>query len=75
MSDIQGLGGDVRGGFETGGQRESKAEERDERRVADAESVGSLEKDSRGGSEVVTVVAKEEGERERRLRRAEEIGA
>ena len=68
MSEIHGLGGEARAGLETGGQRELSAEEREESRV-EAESGGRLEKDSRGGREAVTLGAREEGEREWRLRR------
>ena len=40
-----------------------KAEKREESRIEEAESVGRLEKDSRGGREAVTLGAREEGER------------
>ena len=69
VSEIHGLGGEARAGLETGGQRELNAEEREESRIEEAESVGRLEKDSRGGREAVTLGAREEGEREWRLRR------
>ena len=69
MSEIHGLGGEARAVLETGGQRELSAEEREESRVEEAESGGRLEKDSRGGRETVTLGAREEGEREWRLRR------
>ena len=42
---------------------------REESRIEEAESVGRLEKDSRGGREAVTLGAREEGRREWRLRR------
>ena len=69
MSEIHGLGGEARAGLETGGQRELRAEEREESRVEEAESGGRLEKDSRGGREAVTLGARDEGERVWRLRR------
>ena len=58
-----GLGGEARAGLETRGQRELSAEEREESRVEEAESVGRLEKASRGGRETVTLGAREEGDR------------
>lgn len=73
-SDSHGQGGDGRVGLETRGQRELSAEEREESRVTDAESVERLEKDSRGGREAVTHGAREEAEREQRLRRTETVG-
>ena len=69
MSEIHGQGGEARAGLETRGQRELSAEEREESRIKEAESVGRLEKDSRRGREAVTLGAREEGEREWRLRR------
>ena len=68
-SEIHGLGGEAQAGLETRGQRELSAEEREESRIEEAESVGRLEKDSRGGREGVTLGAREEGEREWTLRR------
>ena len=65
VSEIHGLRGEARSGLETGGQRELSAEEREESRIEEAESVGRLEKDSRGGR---LWGAREEGEREWRLR-------
>ena len=62
-SEIHGLGGEARAGLETRGQRELNAEEREESRIEEAESVGRLQKDSRGGREAVTLGAREEGER------------
>ena len=64
VSEIHGLGGEARAGLETRGQIELSAEEREESRIEEAESVGRLEKDSRGGREAVTFGAREEGERE-----------
>ena len=69
MSEIHGLGGEAQAGLETRGQRELSAEEREESRIEEAESVGRLEKDSSGGREAVTLGAREEGQREWRLRR------
>ena len=51
-SEIHGLGVEARAGLETR-QRDLSAEEREESRVEEAESVGRL-KDSRGGREAVT---------------------
>ena len=51
VSEMHGLGGEARAGLETRGQREISAEEREESRIEVAESVGRLEKDSRGQQE------------------------
>ena len=69
VSEIHGLGVEARASLETGGQRELSAEDREESRIEEAESVGRLEKDSRGGRDAVTLWAREEGEREWHLRR------
>lgn len=74
MSVIHGQGGDGWEGLGTRGQRESSAEERAESKVSDAGSVWRLVKVSRGGREVMTQGAREEGEREERLRRTEAVG-
>ena len=67
-SGIHGLGG-MGCSSRPRGQRVLSAEEREESRIEEGESVERLEKDSRGGREAVTLVAREEGEREWRLRR------
>ena len=67
VSEIHGLGGEARAGLETRGQRQLSAEEKEESSIEEAKSVGSLENDSRGGIEAVTLGAREEGEREWRL--------
>lgn len=72
--DIHGRGGDGRVGLETVGQRESRADVREESREVDAESVGRVVKDSRGGRAAVTDEAREEVEREQRLRRTDTVG-
>ena len=48
-------------------ERDKCRGEREESRIEEAESVGRLEKDSRGGREAVTLGAKEDGESEWRL--------
>ena len=62
VSEIHGLGGEARAGLETGGQRELSAEEREESRIEEAESVVR-------GRETVTLGTRDEGERGWRLRR------